>query len=54
MKVEHEEIVDSLQEANKCYLVQVDENEDLRKQLKQMNDQHLMMLKRFEEIELKI
>lgn len=36
MRNEHEDVLQSLKEANKCYLNQVGENEELKKQLKLM------------------
>ena len=36
MREEHEEVVSNLREANKCYLTQVSENEDLKQQLRLM------------------
>lgn len=38
MKEQHEEVIESLKEANKCYLTQVNENEDLKKQLRIMQE----------------
>jgi len=54
MRDEHEEVVENLKEANKCYLVQVNENEELREQLSLMQNQHEAMMKRFEDIEQRI
>lgn len=54
MRHQHEEVIDNLKEANKCYLMQVSENEDLKKQLHLMQQQHIMMMKKFEEIEHKL
>lgn len=31
MKEQHEDVIDNLKEANKCYLTQVSENEDLKR-----------------------
>ena len=31
MKEQHDDVIYNLKEANKCYLTQVNENEDLRK-----------------------
>jgi hypothetical protein len=47
MKTEHEDVIVNLKEANKCYLMQVGENEDLKRQLKMMQEQHNMMMKKF-------
>lgn len=54
MKDENEDVIRNLKEANKCYLKQVNENEDLKHLLKVMQDEHKMMKKRFEDIEMKI
>ena len=54
MRREHDDVISNLREANRCYLTQVSENEDLKKQLRQMQDQHKMMMTKFEEFEQKL
>lgn len=41
----------SLKEANRCYMAQVGENEQLKKELDRMQTQHQSMLERFAEFE---
>lgn len=40
MASEHEEVISNLKDANSCYLAQVGENEELKKQIKLMQAQH--------------
>lgn len=54
IKDEHQDIMNNLKEANKCYLMQVNENEELREQLKVMSEQHKFMMKKFEDFEKKL
>lgn len=54
MRVEHADVISNLQQVNKCYLTQVSENEDLKNQLKSMQQQHNMLMHRFEQIETKL
>ena len=54
MQGEHQDVIDSLKEANKSYLTQVGENEDLRKQLSMMQEQHISMMRKFEDIETRL
>ena len=41
----------NLKDANRQYLAQVGENEDLKNQLKEMQQQHLQMMNKFAEFE---
>ena len=54
MAHQHDEVIESLKEANKCYLSQVGENEKLKKQLGQMQLQHQQMMDKFAEFEQKL
>ncbi len=44
---DHELVVENLKDANRTYLAQVGENEELREQLKIMQAQHQQMMDKF-------
>ena len=54
MQNEHRNVVANLDEVNSCYQQQVEENENLKQQLANMQKQHNEMMIRFEQIERKI
>ena len=54
MASEYDQISQSLRDANNCYLAQVGENEELKKQLRFMQTQHEMMLNKFAQFEEKL
>ncbi len=51
---DHELVVENLKDANRTYLAQVGENEELRAQLKIMQAQHQQMMDKFAEFEQRL
>ena len=54
METEHAKVIKNLNSVNDQYSAQVQENEQLKRQLQQMQMQHTEMMNRFEQIEKKL